>query len=306
MDKYYYFGEFGYLNLEILGGLEEYFKKNPKKKIEIATYENYGMLLKYLFPKNVEIKKVEWSGDEIEKGYRKSHAFIRGNKPINLTKTSTAKNLSVLFSNRTKKYFIEKVCPKEDYEQLRIIELNKPLGEETCEKNYISINPRNRAIGKFRNLSEKDWQELIEKIKKDFPNKEIVLHGVGTEKLNLTGKFIYPKSIIEQIKFLNKSVCCICPDSGFAHFSLNCGCDTIVIGESYWPYMDFNPFKNKLILLNKKNVLSIKIKKLLYVNTLNFKTKTYILYKKIKRRAFYWVETYFPSFYKKLIKTYRG
>jgi len=51
---YTYYGEFGFLNLEIIGGLEMYFQKYPNKKIIIKTYENYGKLLKHIFPNNID------------------------------------------------------------------------------------------------------------------------------------------------------------------------------------------------------------------------------------------------------------
>jgi hypothetical protein len=239
---YYYFGEFGFLNLEIVGGLQRYFKVNNVKRILVYTYENYALLLESLFPNNVHTIVKPWRGDKTSGAkYRNGH--------MNEEEDRLAVSLypgSINLSNITTRKKREKL----GYTYLEIIPPIIPFSHEKKEKDkYISIFPRYRKASPHRNINEQKWREIIEVIRK-YHVGEIVLHGEYDEILNInTQRLIRPKSILEQVYYLNNSVCSICPDSGFAHFSLNCKCDTFVIGKNYWTFSFFNPFRNRLKII---------------------------------------------------------
>ena len=55
-QTFYYFGEFGLFNIEILGGLYHYFKEHPKVKLKIITFEDYAKILKLLYPDRVSLE----------------------------------------------------------------------------------------------------------------------------------------------------------------------------------------------------------------------------------------------------------
>lgn len=294
MDKYHYFGEFGYLNLEVFGGLEKYFEKNPRKVIEITTYENYGMLLKYLFPKNVKIKKLKWVQDKTRSGHSSNE------------KKKSPSLHELILNNKIKN---NKRVISED---LFCIYLKKKIGKDSQNKSYISIFPRNRNICLHKNISETDWLKILKKIKK-LDKRKIVLHGLGKEKINLKGDFIYPKNVLEQIYYLNNSVCCVCPDSGFAHFSLNCGCDTLVIGPSYWSFARYNPFKKKLFITSKEYFFeSTILNRFIGNDSMTFREKMLMNHYKLLCvfRQFLWYPLRklllkrFPIFFEKIKKKY--
>lgn len=260
MDKYYYFGEFGFLNLQILGGLERYFQKNPKKIIYISTYPSYGRLLKSFFGKKVKI----YSITPKSKGTFKRGRHLYEDKFFldYLSAKGYKKNITLLFND----YLGKGGFLPEDFGEkfpLNILYLSKPLEYGPKEKSpkYISLFPRFRDVDPKRNLSSETWTKIIYILKKF--NYKLVLHGTNEEFIKLKGNFLRPKNVLEQIHYLNNSLCCICPDSGFAHFSLNCNCDIFVIGKTYSLFLKFNPFRNLIHVSSVKKTLQGDLEKFL-------------------------------------------
>jgi hypothetical protein len=250
VEKCYYFGEFGHLNLEILGGLEAFFKKNNRKKISIMTFDNYGKLLCHLFGKNVEIKPIQWS-NQLFSGRRCGHEYFESMKLERFIKMrGYNKNLYRFLRSNLNNSRKNKMKMGSDYQDIAQIYISKPISMCGENKKFISIFPRMRSGGaEYKNISEENWYKILERVNKF--NYPIVVHGAGKEFIKIKGKnIIYPKNVLDQVKYLNNSICSICPDSGFAHFSLNCGCDTLVIGKSYWPFIQFNPFNNRLEVIS--------------------------------------------------------
>lgn len=260
-DKYYYFGEFGYFNLEILGGLSHYFKVYPGKKLSIVTYENYGKILELLFPKNAKTYYVDYNFDEI---YRSCHDYHDRKFRVAIKKSGFKKNLAEnLTSIAPELVNVRKNNPYANFIHL-INSLKYPL-EKSSGKKIISIFPRCRKLGTNRNLSEKRWGEII-KLLLEF-NYNIVVHGNNMEfiKLNTKG-LIYPRNVYEQIAYFNKSLLYVTPASGLVHFAQNCKCNTFVIlnpedFEDYKKYKDFNPFDTKVYVsrIDKDYLSKLKI-----------------------------------------------
>lgn len=245
MKHYHYFGEFGYLNLEILGGLERYFKKNPETKIKISTFKSYGELLQQLFPKNISINSFEWVNDSYnsKNTFRSCHTFTSNNSVLSEIILKTP-NLAIV-TNKKRKIT--------GYNYPKRIYLNKPPFSKKNSEQYISIFPRYRKGTSYKNLESSSWISILNKLEK-INDKKIVVHGVGKELIRFKNKeYIYPKNISEQIYYLNNSIGLISPDSGLVHFALNCGCDVFVIGKTYWNHSTFNPFKKRIIIVSKKD-----------------------------------------------------
>jgi hypothetical protein len=261
MDKIYsYYGEFGFLNLEVLGGLEMYFQKNPKKRITIKTYENYGKLLKHLFPNNIDyIFDDSIFVDRDNTITRVGHFLYNKNGSLDQYEIISDKNRLYKSNNIIELYRNDFFKRKRNAKILYLSPKNKIMSNKNYSNKYINIFPRNRTWGSNRNIDVNIWEKIICHLREKY-NYKIVIHGTFGEFLKLKGDdLIYPKDILEQIYYLNNSILCISPNSGFAHFSLNCGCDTLVIDKSYYNYIHYNPFKAKLIIISTKKALKFSI-----------------------------------------------
>lgn len=256
---YYYLGEFGFFILEIIGGLEEYFEKNKEEKINVTTFDNYAKLLKFLFPKNIIIKKeISFNGFKATRCEHDSHINIDSSSKEIYYKKGFGKNLK--YFNEISERKIKNKPSKQNF-----IYLKKPINfGNRGKKDCISLFPRNRDWCAKKNLNKNFWTDLIKEMQIEFPNKKIVVHGARSETLLIQGKnIIYPKDVLDQIEYLNRSIIFVSPDSGLVHFALACGCDVLVIGNSYWPYLNYNPFGNQIRMISKKNVSKEKIIKMI-------------------------------------------
>jgi len=81
---------------------------------------------------------------------------------------------------------------------------------------------------------------------------------------------ISPKGVYEQIAYLNNSVLCITPFSGFQHFAENCGCDIFVIlnpnpqhSDIFKEHRKFNPFETKIYSFREDENYLLELRKIL-------------------------------------------
>jgi len=260
IPTYSYYGEFGCLNLEVLGGLEIYFKKYPNKKIIIKTYENYGKLLKHLFPNNIDY--IVDDSIFMNKGntiVRVGHFVYNRNNSSDIYEVVSNKNRLYKSDNIIELYRNDFFKRKRNAELFYVFPKNKIMSNKNDSNEYINVFPRNRTVNPYRNIDITVWDKIISHLREKY-NYKIVIHGTFGEFFKLKGDdLIYPNDILEQIYYLNNSVLCISPDSGFAHFSLNCGCDTLVIDKSYYKFINYNPFRAKLIIISTKKALKFDI-----------------------------------------------
>lgn len=216
----YYFGEFGYFNLEILGGLEHYFRAFPRAKLDVHTFQDYGRILKHLYPKNVNFTfhphNIPWRSTHQSELDR----FFENRYQINLCLLTQNPKLN----DHVKTFFINRA--------IRMFYMSSPLqfGQKVPEK-IVCIGPRFRnTISDQKNLTHQDWTGVIGKVRNKNKNIKIVLLGKSEEMLHLKcSNSIAPTDIFEQIRYLNQCEYAIFPDSGLAEFSLNCGCKKVIV-----------------------------------------------------------------------------
>jgi len=235
-DKYYYFGEFGYFHTIILGTLDQYFIKNPKRMIKIMTYDGFADILKLLFPNNVMVEKIPLEQD------RECHSSVL--EPpfdyIDLTKAEI--NFHTYLHIKAKLPYISKPLDYKDSKESKI------------NKKYIAIFARHR-FGKYskRNMHLNIFNTIESCIhnfiRKNNKNYEILLLGKKEETnphvLKKNYKFV--EDMHETIGLLRNNVdLLIAPDSGFIDFAKNCAVKNIIMvyEGNYLDYHNtFNPFK---------------------------------------------------------------
>lgn len=99
-------------------------------------------------------------------------------------------------------------------------------GEQRDVKPYVSVFPRLRHIQTGKNNIA---QEHLDWLRRTYPGREIVGHGVAGERADLGIR--YCKNIYEQICVLNNSEVFVTPSSGLADLALICGCDIVLTGD---------------------------------------------------------------------------
>lgn len=126
----------------------------------------------------------------------------------------------------------------------------KILGsEEACNKRdrllggtekYFFVSARGRTRSAFRNWPEKNWEELVSLLLKEYQEYKIVIAGTpsGSYLRNFVDSRvinIIDTSAIESIDlslaFLNGALCSITSQSGSTHLSLQTGCPSAILGH---------------------------------------------------------------------------
>jgi hypothetical protein len=238
---YYYFGEFGYFNLEVLGALQALLEKHPDLRLKIVTYPSYAQLLESRFGDRVVCSSPVWRFDERR---RDCHTYDCRRLHRMLFWQGFNQNLISLFDGLEHRGGVHLA---------RLFYLDSPLQapESDRQSQYVSIFPRGRQRYASKNLDAQQW-EVVLRVLADQSSLPIVVHGVKAEMTRILAveDFIYPKNVLEQVSYLNQSRFCVSPDSGFVQFALNCGCDVFVIGGTiqYHEFADFNPFGNRLVI----------------------------------------------------------
>ena len=241
---YYYFGEFGYFNLEVLGGLQALFQIHPSLRLKIATYPSYAQLLEHLFGDRVRCTSPDWPYDERR---RDCHTYDCRQFHRSLFWQGFNQNLVSLF---------DELKHRGRVHLARMFYLDAPFSMPQTDRHtqYISIFPRGRHYYASKNLDARQWEVVLQAFSISLP--PVVVHGVKAEMTPIprAEKFIHPKGILEQVFYLNRSRFCVSPDSGFVQFALNCGCDVFVIGGTiqYHEFAGFNPFGKRLVIASKE------------------------------------------------------
>lgn len=263
IENLYYFGEFGYFNVDILGGLNHYFRQHPKKLVHVATYQDYGEILRILFPKNVVDYETR-SGGTHRSGHKcsldREFTEKRWKNLDSLSHDSKVKKLSL-------NHFESPI-------NMYIHHLDRPI---TCKeppdsyqgKSVICINPRFRKHFSQKNLSQNDWRHVFKLVLHNHPDRQIVGLGKASEMMSLTDRPITTANTIqEHIFYLNVCDYGVFPDSGMAEFALNCNCDVVVVwkGQFYQIYdhvgrlkkllFGFNPFNRRITKIDAHKLKS--------------------------------------------------
>lgn len=258
-QTFYYFGEFGIFNIEILGGIYHYFKENPKAKLKIITFEDYAKILKILYPDRVSVEVYDQKFEN-KNGNRSVHeSYIDKSYDIH-----GFKNLSIISKdNSINKYSIDEIkCNTNDDPKKfsRIFHISDPIlyemSDNPIKNNIVCICPRFREHHINKNIFSEEWDIILKNIIQNNPEAKIVILGKKEELLALEHKsLIFLDNIYEHIYYLNKCDYGVFPDSGMAEFALNCNCRIVKVlfkGRQYSAYNrqgfpkpllhGFNPF----------------------------------------------------------------
>jgi len=229
INKFYFYGEFGYLNFSILGA----FAKLPSRKIEISTYPDYLALFQKINPQVIAGQTADYSKirDTAREGYKL--------KDADFTAELEAKGYRSLAD------FLG--CGHK-----RLVDLTTPFGT-TQPKKYLSISCRKRIHDPKRNMSEAQWQTIVEIVRsiKPFDGMPIVFHGTKEESLELSVEnSIYAADMDHAIETLNGSAVFIASMSGYAQFASNCACDVIQLGPPK-KHINYSPFKTRNVCVER-------------------------------------------------------
>lgn len=241
--KYYYFGELGFFNIEILGALYRFFSLFPQAKIHVTTFKDYADILNLLFEKHIETNI-----------YNKSFINAPNNRSGHRSyldasfEKQNIKNLMIISkSNYVNKYSIDEFSAGRNcsqYVKPRIFYLNQPIkysDNNLIKDNIVCICPRYRSHFSGKNILSEEWDLIFQQIKNNNPSAVIVALGKKEEMLSLDYKdIIYPNNIYEHIHYINHCNYGVFPDSGMAEFALNCACKLVKVIYKKQFYLTFN------------------------------------------------------------------
>lgn len=243
--RFHYFGEFGYLNFLVLGGLQALFRELPRTRLEILTFPHYGELLSAFFPNNIQCRTLDYAFPE---GLRQGHRSRDPDAIRRAEQLGYRSSLHKVFKAWTPHGHLV----KDAFLNLReSLAWPLPSGGVRADDHFVSIFPRGRTLMAAKNLTAAEWSRVVEIVERrcSYP---IVVHGVSAESVPLppSPRFIYPKGPLEQVAYLNRSACFLSPDSGMVSFAMNCRCDALVLGGQVWfrEYAAYNPFGRRLEL----------------------------------------------------------
>lgn len=243
---FYYFGEFGFFNFFVLGGLQQLFRDQPRVQLDVMTFPHYGQLLESAFPANVRCRTLPYSFLE---PLRIGHRMRDPELMRRVRKMGYRRSLHTLL----------KSLPPDGshFKDLTYIDLRMPLEQPLpgdAGNRFVSIFPRNRTSWAFKNFTAAEWRDIAGVVMDHCPYP-IVVHGIRAESLDLPAnpRFLFPRDPLEQIAYLNRSICFLSPDSGMVQFAMNCRCDTLVLGgcPHFSAYLAYNPFQRRLEMTSR-------------------------------------------------------
>lgn len=263
--KYYYFGELGFFNIEILGALSHFFQMFPDIKIDVITFKDYADILDLLFKNN--INTTIYSGQFINAPNNRS-----GHRSYldRFYEKENIKNLMMISKSRyINKYSIDqfsagKYCSV--FVQPRIFYLKTPIIYNIPNlptDDIVCICPRYRSHFSGKNILSKEWDQIFQQIKNNNSSANIVALGKKEEMLSLDyNGIIYPSNIYEHIHYINHCNYGVFPDSGMAEFALNCNCKLVKVIYKKQFYTTFNRAGQPKPLLHGFNPFNSVIQKI--------------------------------------------
>jgi hypothetical protein len=212
MEKVHFLGEFGYGFRQLLPFLE-----NFKDSLEIVTWKPLCVIIDLLWGNKFKTIDALIYLKEVD-GKNRACTFFENKEQVKIIEDLGYKNICYLDSKKDYLY---------DGEYLKFKTLSKKImyGEQKKEKTFVSIFPRFRQLCPYKNNIT---QEHINWLKLNYPDKEVVGHGLASERIDLGIR--YCSNIYEQINVFNNSEIFICPSSGLADLALLCGCDLMLTG----------------------------------------------------------------------------
>jgi hypothetical protein len=253
---FFYWGEFGHFNVRIINALSYAMKYNYIYKI--LTYNDYGLLLKYLFPKRIKLfpvdNKVMSLLDNTTRAGHRAHGSVAMQKyEQKLGILDSLENLYCYHNDNV----LKEILTTKNLGFINQFRKDKLVNKESKfkENKNISIFARNRNICNYKNISKDEWLTIIKHIKSQgFP---IISHGLDNETFDVGGLKI--NKIMDSIYFLNNCLFYIGVNSGFTQFALNCGIKRCFMvdyqGEFRRVYSAYNPFNTEIIYFD--NVLQL-------------------------------------------------
>jgi hypothetical protein len=214
LPKFYFIGEYGFAFRQLLPFLEK-----CTWSMELVTWKTICIVIELLWPGRYTLIDGETIIGKVDPRYRECTHLSH----IPSTQKLEGLGYKHFFSiDPNKKNFFDNSISLFNTISKKII-----YGEQSSEKKYISIFPRNRKGGETSRND--DLNEPLAWVYKTYPNHEVVSHGLVGERFNLNVNYV--KDTYDQINVFNNSLFLLTPPSGLADFALACGCDLILTGE---------------------------------------------------------------------------
>lgn len=261
--KYYYFGEFGFLNFSIIGAVEEALRRNPDRRFEIATFPDYYSLLSRLFPGSFTQFAASTVAcmELIEKRDRSRRAASiakrrgahKGHSPLDAAME--------VFGHKNLWDGLTAILPDMLVDKHAHIRPSTPI-THTCpwlpeDNPIVSICCRHRTASPWRDLTRSTWAKIIATVRKEYPGALLVFHGLPHETHPFDGDRTYQcQTIWESVHYLNRSMALITSITGFAEFAANCGCSTLQIGKPKF-FRQYTPFGTTSVRADKRDFTAI-------------------------------------------------
>jgi len=228
----YYYKDFKTLNKIVLGKLDNYFKSNKTKKLEIETFPNYAIILKIFFPDNIIINEsTKQSGENIIEFLADYDSFsiIKINYINNKDKYKEKKIICIEEKDNDIDEIISDTFLSYDYIVHKFNEetvINKDLIETIEKLNScdLFIPSKNSFIIEFAQNCQCKNILLFNKndIKKvDYEKKETIFYKIDFEKSGSIEKFRMKFCYNNLMKKIPNLVSCVCPTYNRLQFMEN-------------------------------------------------------------------------------------
>ena len=209
----YFVGEFGYVFRQLLPFLE-----TNTQPIKLITWKPVCDMIELLWPNRYELIPAETIIDPLVYHLRDC-TNLNDVRSIRKLEMMGFRHVSSIDPNHRRFH-------NDAHVVFGVLKKKLTYGEQMKSKPYVSIFPRNRHIQAIKNNIT---QEHIGWLKRNYPDKEVVGHGVESERTDLGIR--YCRDIYEQINILNNSAVLLVPASGVADLALICGCDIILTND---------------------------------------------------------------------------
>lgn len=212
MNKLYFIGEYGYVFRQLLPFLETY-----PGSIELLTWKPVCSIIEILWPGRYKLIQAETLLDPKVCHLRDCN-HLRDIKSVRKLEMLGYRHIASLDPGR-------RIFHDNAHKIFGILKRKLVYGKQNLSKPYVSVFPRNRIIQVSKNNINETHIDLL---RKKHPDKEIVGHGLASERFELNIR--YCENIYEQINVLNNSIYLLTPPSGLADLALVCGCNVVING----------------------------------------------------------------------------